>query len=201
MPAHSGLTGASLHESKGAAAATAGQVAVADGAGSAPFGTLVNGSFATGYPVQVTGTTKAAVASGTTLIPGDNSIPQNDEGTEVMTHAHTPRSSTNKLLITVNALVSHNEPCTVCVALFKDATAAALAASGVYIRGDDTPMDASAVSFQHIMTAGTTSEITFKVRIGGNVAGTAVLNGDVGATRLYGGVAASSITVTEYKAS
>lgn len=37
---HSALTGADLHESKGASTATSGQVAIANGAGGAPFGTL-----------------------------------------------------------------------------------------------------------------------------------------------------------------
>lgn len=37
---HSTLTGADLHESKGAASAASGQVAIANGAGSAPFGVL-----------------------------------------------------------------------------------------------------------------------------------------------------------------
>lgn len=46
---HSSLTGADLHESKGAASASLGQVAVADGAGSAPF-TSLNYSYLTGKP-------------------------------------------------------------------------------------------------------------------------------------------------------
>jgi hypothetical protein len=37
---HSTLTGSDLHESKGAASASSGQVAIANGAGSAPFGVL-----------------------------------------------------------------------------------------------------------------------------------------------------------------
>lgn len=37
---HSALTGTDLHESKGAASASSGQVAIANGSGSAPFGTL-----------------------------------------------------------------------------------------------------------------------------------------------------------------
>lgn len=37
---HSSLTGSDLHESKGAASAASGQVAIANGSGSAPFGVL-----------------------------------------------------------------------------------------------------------------------------------------------------------------
>ena len=49
------------------------------------------------------------------------------------------------------------------------------------------------------MTAGTTSATTFKVRIGGNSSVTVTLNGQSGARRL-GGVASSSITITEVAA-
>lgn len=58
---HSSLTGADLHESKGAAAASLGQVAVADGAGSAPFTTL-NYSYLGGKP------TLPAFYNGTTAL-------------------------------------------------------------------------------------------------------------------------------------
>ena len=47
------------------------------------------------------------------------------------------------------------------------------------------------------MVAGTTSETTFKVRFGGNASGTMTFNGRLG-SRKYGGVFASSITITEY---
>ena len=50
---HSTLTGADLHESKGAASASLGQVAVANGAGSAPFANL-NYSYLAGVPVTPT---------------------------------------------------------------------------------------------------------------------------------------------------
>ncbi len=47
---HSSLTGADLHESKGAATASLGQVAIANGAGQAPFGSL-SYSYLTNTPV------------------------------------------------------------------------------------------------------------------------------------------------------
>ena len=83
-----------------------------------------------------------------------------------------------------------------CIALFQDSTANALAAvnspiivTGVAIVGG--------VSFIHTMTAGTTSATTFKVRIGASAAGTTTFNGSAGA-RFLGGVYASSIVITEY---
>ena len=46
------------------------------------------------------------------------------------------------------------------------------------------------------MTAGTGSSTTFKVRAGGQNAGTTTFNGNVSA-RKYGGVLLSSLTITE----
>jgi hypothetical protein len=52
------------------------------------------------------------------------------------------------------------------------------------------------VKFRHKITAGTTSEITFKVRSGPSSAATVTFNG-YGGNRYLGGVMASSITITE----
>lgn len=202
MPAHSGLTGASLHESKGAAAATAGQVAVADGAGAAPFGTLVNGSLGTGMVAQIVrgSTTTFTSLSGT--IPFDNTVPQNTEGDEILTVAITPKSTTNKLLIraVVNLGCEQNQP--VIIALFQDTTAGALAAASVSFEGtNDLSMSACVLEYE--MAAGTTSETTFKIRAGGRDGVSpmqAYVNGGDGIRR-FGGVAVSSLTITEYKAS
>ena len=79
------------------------------------------------------------------------------------------------------------------VALFQDATANALAAVSDYRTGDgwETP-----ISFTHFMSAGTENTTTFKVRVGGEAAGTTDFNG-TGDARLLGGVAASIISVIE----
>jgi len=52
--------------------------------------------------------------------------------------------------------------------------------------------------FTHFMTAGTTSETTFRFRAGGHTTAQVTFNG-YGAARFYGGVMASSITITEIK--
>jgi hypothetical protein len=151
-----------------------------------------------GKTVQIVNTQTGAVATGTTAIPKDDSIPQKTEGDEYMTLAITPKSATNKLKIDVVVVGSVNgnaKPHG--VALFQDDTAGALA--GVQGRGSYNAEDSAVTSFTHYMTAGTTSETTFKVRAGGD--GTAfTFNGYSGGTRLFGGVAASSITITEIQA-
>jgi hypothetical protein len=146
-----------------------------------------------GDVVQVVHYQTGAFASGTTLIPQDDTIPQNTEGTEVMTLAITPTSATNVLMIEAIVHGSNSVANALVAALFQDATAGALAvSSGPYIA---TANAFSQISLRHKMTAGTTSATTFKIRIGATTAGTTYFNGNV--TRYYGGAFVSSITITE----
>ena len=140
----------------------------------------------------------SAVATGTTLMADDDTIPQNTEGNEAITLAITPTSASSRLLIT--ATVFHSAALTACniiTALFQDSTANALAAVV-----QEKPNDANAPflsTLTHEMAAGTTSATTFKIRAGANGAGTWTLNGWGGARRM-GGVASTTLTITEIAA-
>ena len=148
-----------------------------------------------GSPVQTVHTQTGAVATGTTTLPFDDSIPQSGEGIEFMTLAITPTSATNKLIIDVVANISHTGTDYLIAALFQDSTADALAAIAEYASTGTTlrPM-----SFRYEMTAGTTSATTFKVRCGSPAAGTLTFNGS-SSGRIFGGVMASSIRISEIK--
>ena len=148
----------------------------------------------TGLTAQVVNTQTGAVATGTTAIPYDDTIPQKTEGKEYMTLAITPKSATNKLKIDVVIFFHTNTTDHVTAALFQDSIANALAA-GINERVASNVLTGG-ISFTHYMTAGTTSAITFKVRMGGKGSNTITFNGSNGARR-YGGVMASSITITE----
>lgn len=152
-----------------------------------------NGSRA-GEVVQVVNTQTGAYAAFTTAIPHDDSIPQNNEGGECMTLAITPTNASNKLKIEVVVNAAHSAINQWIMALFQDSGADALAACGV----NTVSAGPSQGTLIHYMTAGSTSAITFKVRIGGNTGSTLYFNGS-GAARKYGGVMASSITITEIK--
>jgi hypothetical protein len=147
--------------------------------------------------VQIVNTQTGAVATGTTIIPLDDTIPQNTEGDEYMTLAITPTSATNKLAISVLAIYAFDAQAHHAIALFQDTTAGALAVSAS-VAGSATGQNVAGKLF-HTMTSGTTSATTFKIRIGADRAGTTTFNGAAGA-RKYGGVLASSITITEYTA-
>jgi hypothetical protein len=150
----------------------------------------------TGGIVQVANYQTGAVATGTTLIPLDDTIPQNTEGDQYMSLAFTPTNASNKLKIDV--VFEGSTTATgdfVIVALFQDTTANALAAA---VERNDTA-GGKTLAFSYWMTAGTTSSTTFKVRAGSNASGTMTFNGNGGNRRL-GGVMASSITITEIAA-
>ena len=136
---------------------------------------------------------QSAVVTGYSLItahlPSDDTIPQSSEGGEVITQSITASNANNSFLIHANiyAGTAANDTCT--IALFKDSDANALAATAVL---DSGHMIRTLV---HKITAGSTSEITFKIRAGCTWADTYV-NG-TSTARLYGGVASTTLTIWE----
>lgn len=136
-----------------------------------------------------------AVATGTTVIPADDTIPQNTEGDQYMSLNFVPTNINNKLKIDVVFQgASSNNSTTFVVGLFQDSTANALAiAADSSIPTSSVPF---MINFSHYMKAGTISLTTFKVRAGNSGAGTTTFNGAAG-SRQYGGVMASSIRIEE----
>lgn len=150
-----------------------------------------------GFVVQVVNTTSGAVATGTTGIPLDDTVPQNTEGDQYMSLAITPKSTTNTLVIQVVSFYAHSVTTNVIQSLFQDSTANALAVNAQRVPAVNTPLT---VVTTYAMTAGTTSATTFKVRAGGTSGdgGTLTFNGTA-AARKFGGIGLSSIIITEYK--
>ena len=151
---------------------------------------------APGQVVQVVNVMDSAVTTATTVHVLDDTVPQNTEGVEFMTLAVTPTNASNllKIDVVVGAVADSGADAHFIAALFQDSTANALAAVSNY-NGSGASRCCN-MMFVHYMAAGTTSSTTFKVRAAGHNAGTMTLNGRVGA-RLFGGVMASSITITE----
>jgi len=144
--------------------------------------------------VQVQYATLETTSTGTTTIPVDDTIPQNTEGDEYITLSITPTNANNILFIEAIMYLSNGAAAnSMCVALFQDSTADALAASMRSI--GQSLLDE--ITLRHRMTAGTTSATTFKIRAGGSAAGTTRVNGVSGG--LYGGVMLSSLKITEMR--
>lgn len=190
---------AGIVDSKLAQITTAGKVSGAaltslsstpSGAGLLP---AANVTLPSGSAKQIVNYQTGAVATGTIILPIDDTIPQNTEGDQYMSLAITPTSASNYLKIEVVAILSHASATGLAVALFQDSTANALASSVVYT----TAGNMATIHFSYWMVSGTASATTFKVRAGSAGSGTTTFNG-VGGARLFGGVASSSITITEY---
>lgn len=123
-------------------------------------------------------------------IPLDATIPQNTEGTEILTVTITPTNSSHLLRIDVSVLIVTGAASRWLVAaLFQDSTANALASFPAW---QATSGGSAQPQGSYFMTAGTTSATTFKVRVGANSTGTHTLN-----TTSWGGTVTSSISVTE----
>jgi len=145
--------------------------------------------------VQSVSTQTGAVATGATVLPFDDTIPQNTEGDEYMTRAITPTNASNILEITVTVVLATTAAAgdKLAVALFQDTTAGALAAMAQHVIGSNNLHN---ITFVHRMVAGTAGATTFKVRAGCDGSGTTTLNGQSGG-RIFGGVMASSIVIKE----
>lgn len=132
------------------------------------------------------------------VIPYDNTIPLQTEGIEVLTLSITPISDSSNLFIQFNASgsLASGTIAWASVALFRDATADALAANAM--ENTETTNGANAnFSLFHNVSSGSTSSTTFKIRIGPNIASSFYLNGDVAGAARYGGVSSSVLTITE----
>ncbi len=146
-----------------------------------------------GQLVQVQRTDTGAVASGTTQIPNDDTIPQNTEGDQYMTQAITPSSAANVLSVEASAQFTVSTNAYLQAALFQDSTANALKAIVAGNNAADYPFP---LSIKQRVLAGTTSATTFKVRAGPSSAATMTFNG-VAAGRKLGGVMNSYIEAQE----
>lgn len=125
---------------------------------------LVGGG-TSGRLVQIVTASTTTETTATTTLPADGTIPQQTEGSEILTASITPTDTSNTLLITFNGNFSLAAPANGTCALFQDSTANALIGSRVW--GTSSSINASCASTMvYFMAAGTTSSTTFKVRIG-----------------------------------
>lgn len=151
-----------------------------------------------GKVAQIVLSETSAVATGSTAMPYDDTIPQNTEGDQYMSATITPLASSSTLLVEVVAMVaSATASLHICGALFRDTTANAFAATAVY--------EEAAVSKNRLLVlsasvaAGSTAATTFKFRAGVDSGATMTFNGSANA-RKFGGITISSIRITEISA-
>jgi hypothetical protein len=170
-------------------------ITVANGDGAAGNPTIT--ATLTGTVAQIVTDFDGAVATGTALIPFDDTIPDQSlsEGDEYMSATITPTSATSTLLIFAVLNFSSSTTGHMTLALFQDSTAAALKANTHRV---DVVAAVAPSILIHSMAAGTTSATTFALRAGSNGAGTTTFNGVTGAQR-FGGAMGSAFIVIEVK--
>lgn len=126
--------------------------------------------------------------------PGDDTIPQNTEGTEVLTLAITPKATTNLLRVRALFWAFNNVNSTSCTsAIFRDAIANAKIAT-VSSLGSAQP--AIPICLEHQEIAGSIAATTFKLRVGATTGAHVFLNGS-STGRLFGGVSKVTLTIDE----
>lgn len=134
------------------------------------------------------------LATTNAVIPTDDTIPQQSEGTEFTTLSITPSNSSNILLIEFNANVGiSTAAAAVTLALFQDATADAICARSFSLFG----VGITQGTISCYMPAGTTSATTFKIRFGtSNSSNNANINGSDG-VHFFGAAMQAVFTITE----
>lgn len=131
----------------------------------------------------------------TAQIPFDDTIPQNTEGTQVLSLSFTPKSATSRLRLRFQATCSASAAASVAAALFSSASASAIRSNLVNVgSGQDSPL-----LIEHEYVPGVTTALTFSVRVGPTSAVTVRLNG-TNAARLFGGTMGATLVVEEIAA-
>lgn len=151
-----------------------------------------------GDPVQTQGNKTGAVATGSTITPGDDTPPRNDEGDQYMSQAITPSSAANVFSVeaqVIAASAANNEKIT--LAVHQDTTVDALVSMSTAQPTAGLHVLLSIIGYR--MLAGTTLPTTFKARMGANQTTTRTFNG-VSGSGLYGGTLNSHIAITEIMA-
>ena len=168
-------------------------------AGGLPDGIIQEADFATGVGgkvLQAVSVLNNTASSSTSQFPADDTIPQNTEGTELMTLAITPESASSNLHIHIQICGSKSAESPVSWALFVDSTANALAWGGHYT-GDLAIQNAG--SGFHVVSSASTSARTYKVRVGTDSAsgGTVYINRNSASASRIGNIGYSGMVIYE----
>lgn len=159
-------------------------------------GYYLNGAELTSNVVQTVYSSTGSVATGSSVIACDNSIPQITEGDSYASQSITPHSATNLLRIDGILHYSSNQSRLLTVGVFRTGTADAIASRVVY--PTTVNQIGQAVIGPLWVVAGATSALTFSLRAGLDTGGGDITINGIGGAQKLGGSLTSGITITEY---
>lgn len=133
-------------------------------------------------------------ATTTLLIPIDDTIPQNTEGAEFITATITPTNASSNLIIEFEAWCSASAANTLTFALFRDSDADAIQTTGKRIAAINI---IEQCRLKYIVSAGSTSARTYKIRYGPVSAGTGSILRAPTVAPVYGDSDSANFTITE----
>ena len=134
----------------------------------------------------------------TAVLPLDNTIPQSNEGSEILSTTFTPTSTSNKLEIEFDGLLMGAEPgLAMVLALFEDGTCV----GARWFEQSSGGATSSRIGFQ--ITPSSTSSTTYSLRfgVGASGYGKVYVNRQSNAQATLGGLQEYSMTIQEVKAS
>ncbi len=144
---------------------------------------------------MVSTSTTAIVDTASSVIPDDDTIPQNTEGTQILTLAITPKSASSNLLILFATGGTPTGSDAAIAALFVDSTANALAAQ--YISASASA-EAYSGTLEYFVASASTTSRTYKIRIGCSSSATSFKVNGNGSGRVFGGVASTMLIIIEF---
>ena len=158
-------------------------------------GSSANPVFAFADVVQVEHTADSSYLQTSGTLTIDDTIPTTTEApiNSSLNVTITPKSASNTLMIEMNIQFALSAVGYIVGCIFKDSGVNALAVSSKYISVTGTT---NSIVLRYFENAASTSSRTYKVGAG-STSGTVNYNGSAGG-RLFGGVAFSSLTVTEF---
>lgn len=172
------------------------QIGVASGVASLDTSGKVPLSELPAIQMSLMASVQVAPASGTTLIPLDNTTPVVTEGTQIASQGYNPSSPNSKMLIHGDILIDCSTTNrNFIIAVFRDSTCIGVAMENFVSNGRPQTLSFNITD----LTMGTYADtvITYSVRIGINSAATWYVNKQ--ATAYFNGMLASnSVTFAEY---
>jgi len=168
-------------------------------AGGLPDGVIQAADLASGVGgkvLQVVNVLNNTASTSTAQFPYDDTIPQNTEGTELMTLAITPQSASSNLYIHIQVCGTKSNESPVWWGLFVDSTANALAWGGYYTGNVSIQHNGNMF---HVVASASTSARTYKVRVGtdGATTGTVYINRTSASASRMGNIGYSGMVIYE----